>query len=226
MERLLSASATALVGLVLLGVVVRGRARYGRAFVALLGVLMAGQLAATLDTASGLELEAWWLRQLAANAACLLLALELCLAVFPSALQRGRIRAVGLVGALAVALAAAVVASASGSIDVLAGTVLPILGGGAVWLFAGLVALAHWYHVPLHAFHRGVVAGVLLYQCLSVTLLSALAARGFLRDLDALDGPACAASALVWLWAAWRRDRPALLDPAAARLLQPWAVRA
>jgi hypothetical protein len=94
---------------------------------------------------------------------------------------------------------------------------------GLLCLLATFVFLAFFYRVPIHPFHRGVLAGFALYLVASAvlwTLQRWLGADAYIY-LAALDPAAYAASVGVWAWAAWR---PVPEMSPELRRLQPWAV--
>jgi len=113
----------------------------------------------------------------------------------------------------ATAIAAATVPMVADIRDwaVVAGQLLPRIKTGTIWLMAVTLVLAHWYHVPVHPFHRALVTSFVAYLgFLSIELWLWNGGRGLLgEDLDflnALDAAADLVTATFWAYAVWRPD--------------------
>lgn len=89
------------------------------------------------------------------------------------------------------------------------------------WLFAALLLLALWYGVPLDPLHRDVASGLVLWALLQA-FSTDLAPLDLILGRQTLQRVVYTGVLLAWLRSAWSRDAPALLGPAAQRLLQPW----
>lgn len=140
---------------------------------------------------------------------------------------RARVR-VGIILAailLVTALAAHAIPAELHPYDALIGVLCPRQNAGALTLLAAIVVAAHWYSVPLHPFHRGVLIG---FAASGVAFTLALSYLGSHMGSSSVYGwlaPIPAAiytlTELWWVWAAWRPLRPPC--PVASRL-QPWAT--
>lgn len=88
------------------------------------------------------------------------------------------------------------------------GQLHPRVLNGTVWLFVTTLALAHWYRVPVHPFHRALQASFGAYLALFGALLGLQGVHGWAAQpyLNALDPPAYLLLTLYWAHLAWRRD--------------------
>jgi hypothetical protein len=125
---------------------------------------------------------------------------------------------VGLTGAAVADLAGD--ASRQGWIRLVAATQT-----GPVWAAFALVAVRHWYMLPMHAWHRTVTLGIVLYGGVYAALLGLVAQYGptAYTYLAALDPVLYVATVVLWVLAAWRPEERTSLSTEARRELQPWA---
>lgn len=214
----------------LLGIVVRRRASLCWSFVA--------YLTACLVTN---RLISWWpetfynLRFYASKEFGLILlkiavTVELTLLLLV-ALRRARraavagICALGLVGCLApITLLAKLASEPPAASRYAMVSAFGVLSVAAVWTVVAFVAVAEWYHLPVHRWHRDIALGFVLYGGVYSVLLGLAGAMGSkMYDLLVVADP-CAYTATVAVWAvgAWRRPKPTPLAPR-IRDLQPWA---
>ncbi len=94
------------------------------------------------------------------------------------------------------------------------------LQAGTAWAFVALLALAHWYRLPLHGLHRAIITGFVLYLAVYAVALDLLRVMTWTPTLAAIDPIAYAATVGLWAIEAWRPERLALDDRA---VLYPWA---
>ena len=109
------------------------------------------------------------------------------------------------------------------AIEWVSGVISPRGQAGILVLLAAVLALAAFYRVPIHPFHRSIVLGFALYLLAytgALTVLREVGSAGY-RTFLYMDPTAYAATVGVWAWAAWRRA-PALSP--GAQVLQPWAT--
>src|SRR4030095_4678946 len=166
------------------------------------------------------------------NLVTLAVAVELMVRVlqaFPVARRTARR---GLLGVLAVTLAA-VLAAPAGEEAVAAGekwaqalvlALQPRITNGTAWLFRALFALILYSRVPLHPLHKAIAGGFMAYLLLFTFVLD-LVKRADARLYGAMSYANSLAYTLLevyWLWAAWRRDDPPPVDRAVVDRLQPW----
>jgi hypothetical protein len=217
------------------GLFVRGRARLSWAFLAYLVAVFLGN-----------RLVTWWPdrfwnyyfyqgKEATYASLTVLAAFEIALltfAMFPVARRRATL---AMLAVLVLSLAAADLHLDGAAFAWLRSLGLLTPGGqaGRLWLFVIPALVATYYRVPLHPFHRSVLAGFALYlagYCCLLGFVEAnsgtgrsayLEAQAYLRALDPI---AFAASVGVWTWAALRAPRSADAVAPVLRELQPWAV--
>ncbi len=90
----------------------------------------------------------------------------------------------------------------------------------ATWAFVALLVVATWFELPLHALHRAICLGFVLYLWAYATLLDLLARSAYHDVLVRLDPAAYAATVGLWTLAAWRREASDL-GPV-TRTFYPW----
>jgi hypothetical protein len=82
----------------------------------------------------------------------------------------------------------------------------PPVVSATIWLFGATALLVVWYRLPLHAWHRAILAGFTPYLLVFVTLLSVLEKQGArYAALGLLDSIAYLGVMLYWALVAWRR---------------------
>jgi hypothetical protein len=84
----------------------------------------------------------------------------------------------------------------------------PPVVSATIWLFGATATLVVWYRLPLHMWHRAILAGFAPYLLVFVTLLSVLEKQGALTAyaaLGLLDSIAYLAVMVCWAFVAWRR---------------------
>ncbi len=209
--------------LLVMGLVLTRRYRLSRFFFAyILAVLVADRLIVAWPE----TFYAAWFWTLKENVFAVFkmaIALELGLLTF-SEFPRARRLFLSIVAAAAAAVAVLAIAPARLQPgDAAIGWVSAVVTreqAGLLYVLASVIAIAAYYRVPFHPFHRGVVLGFALYLVAftgSVALLRAFGAS-FWPVYAALDPAAYASTVGVWTWYAWR----AL--PAPSARLQPWAA--
>ena len=216
--------AAAFMSAALVGLFVRGRARVCWSFAAYLLVALAANRLITLWPARFVELTFWSSKETVLHVLKILIAVEIWQRSF-SAFPRARVR-VGLL------LAAALLATAVGVLmlptnlipyDTLIGVLYPRQQAGVLAVFAVLVMAITWHRVPLHPFHRAILAGFGVCLPLSAFITSFVgfkSSNAWVLRLGAFDQLAFVAATCWWVWAAWRPLRAP--SPIVARL-QPWA---
>jgi hypothetical protein len=215
----------ALLVILLAGLLARRRYHLCRSFVVYVALVLAGDRLIvtwpeTFDVASF-----WLLKESIYWGLKLAITTEIGLLTFARLPRARRILAL-LIAVLALAAIAAQLAPA----PALAGDVIPWLSAvsprgqvSILVVMAAVLALAAYYRVPLHPFHRSILVGLSLYLVAytgALTLLRESGASGY-RTFLALDPAAYAATVGAWAWAAWRR---APAPSPGARVLQPWAT--
>lgn len=90
---------------------------------------------------------------------------------------------------------------------------------GVTWAFVALLAVASWYHLPLHGLHRAICVGFVLYLAVYGVVLEQLVRAPRHAFFTALDPIAYAATAGYWAIASWRRQAS---ETAAGHYLYPW----
>jgi hypothetical protein len=214
----------ALLLLTLVGILLRGRAHLCPSFAAYVA------MAITTN-----RLMNWW-PELFFNAAFyrakesvyaiwyFVIVADLCATAF-QAFPRARRAALGC---LLFALCGSVAVAGFGPLEIRAswlGAFVPAANVGAAWALATFLAVATWYGLPLHPFHRGLALGLFLNLGLfgSVLELDRLLGPSMQPFISALDSAAYAATVAIWLWISWREANQTALSPATQQRLQPWA---
>ena len=107
---------------------------------------------------------------------------------------------------------------------VLAGTVLPRILNGTIWLFTAVAGLVLWYRLPVDPLHKAILLGLVPYLLVFTMALNALDAFGWdLRDpLAYVHTGAYLALLIYWTYAAWRpQEAPSGAPVRARNLHQP-----
>lgn len=240
-ERLVSDLTVLLLTVTSVGLVLRGRHRLSRAFLAYLMAMVVGNRLVTWWPSTFLNYGFYMGRTATYTALSILAAVEIALLTF-SMFPVARRRALLMMALVLVATygAAFGIDPSSELYPWMHAVGLLSSGGqaGRLWLFVVPVLVAAYHRVPLHPYHRALLVGFALYlggySCMlgfmanhvalagnTFTHPAYLAAHAYLRSLEPV---AFAATVGVWTWAAWRVPRPAHDVAPAVRALQPWAV--
>lgn len=151
----------------------------------------------------------WMAKQIVYDVLKLGLALELAwrtFRVFPGAGAAAR-RVVLMI----LLLTTVVTLAASGgglSYLTMAGDLHPRAINGTIWLLAATLGLAQWYRVPVHPFHRAILASLGAYLAVFGVLLGLEGLHGWAAQpyLNALDPAAYLLLTLYWAHVAWRPE--------------------
>jgi hypothetical protein len=207
--------------IVILGVLRRGLHRRCWSFlVYLLAVLIFSSVemaAQVLDDVSALawfrSWGFWHLEQTVYEVVKLALAVELgirVVAAFPGTWRLAR----ALLGAALLTTTAAVMLGAAPQ--------HPLVATGTIWLFAAVSLVVVFFNLPLHAWHRALLAGFVPYLFVFSTLTSIFTRRGYelAETLGSVDQVAYLVLIGWWAYAAWRTEE-AITDvsPAVLRRL-------
>jgi len=207
--------------IVVLGVVRRGLHRRCWSFlVYLLAVLIFSSVemgAMMLADVAGLEWfrswRFWHIEQTVFEVVKLTLAVELgirVVAAFPGTWGLAR----ALLGAALLTTTAAVMLGVAPQ--------HPLVTTGTIWLFAAVSLVVVLFNLPLHAWHRSLLASFVPYLFVFSTLQSILARRGdaLAETIGSIDQVAYLALVGWWVYAAWRTEEPVTdVSPAVLRRL-------
>ncbi len=92
---------------------------------------------------------------------------------------------------------------------------------GAIWLLACTAVLAAWFHLPLHAVHRAILAGLGGYLALSAALLEWMRVGGLYDDPNARVAIGLVNSAAYSLMLGWIAVAAWQPSEVAVRMLPP-----
>lgn len=102
------------------------------------------------------------------------------------------------------------IAASGGGVSYLkvAGDLHPRVINGTIWLLAATLGLAQWYRVPIHPFHRAILASLGAYLAVFGVLLRLEGLHGWAAQpyLNALDPLAYLLLTLYWAHMAWRPE--------------------
>jgi hypothetical protein len=193
--------------IVILGVLRRGLHRRCWSFLVYLSAVlifssieMAAQM---LDGVAALEWFRswgfWHLEQTVYEVVKLALAVELgirVVAAFPGTWRLAR----ALLGAALLTTTAAVMLGAAPQ--------HPLVATGTIWLFAAVSLVVVLFNLPLHAWHRALLAGFVPYLFVFSTLTSIFTRRGYelAETLGSVDQVAYLVLIGWWAYAAWRTE--------------------
>ncbi len=206
----------------LVGLIVRGRLRVAPWFATYLVFTLATNRAITWWPDVFFNRSFWYWK----NAVSSMLDVAIVLEISAAAFRRWPLARHLVLGAVAVAGLAAVGGSiltlyGSGAQDVSL-AVWASVQAAATWAFVAVLAVATWYRLPLHPFHRAICLGFALGIGLYGLVID-LVARGFYRPHLVALGPAVyAATVALWAAAAWRKETAG--EPV-VQALYPWAAR-
>jgi hypothetical protein len=204
--------ASLLVAATLVGLAVRHRLRFSRAFVAYLISVLAWNALFRWSPARFWTPENWILMNASYAALRALLAIELTVLILEP-VPRARATALAVLLMILLWLAWPRPVAANAYID-FAGTLAPRLSMAGLWMLATVAFFAAMYRTHLAPLHRDILVGFGLYLSVSAMLLSGiglvaasrpayLQASAFLNLADPL---VYLASVGVWVWSAWRPD--------------------
>jgi len=122
------------------------------------------------------------------------------------------------------AIAGAVAPTVGADLDVVASVGLPRLLYGTALIFAGLLAVCLWFHVPLYPIHKAILVGFVPYLVAFTMVLQILQTFGWdVRGAaNYLNTIAFIALLGFWTRAAWRRVSVSEAPPSVVSFLQPW----
>ena len=217
------------------GLLARRRARLCWSFLAYLVALILGNQLTVWFPDTFHSPGFWIAKTVVYDALLSLIALEIALLAF-SGLPRARLRAEMMLALiLLVFLGIGMLPTTSVGYPYLAmlGLVAPRGTAACLWLFVAVMGIAVWHRAPMHPFHRALLLAFSLYLGMETWLLGLVGIAAASRPaymaayayLEALDPLAFAVTAGFWAWAAWRREPKAVLSPAVAHRLQPWAAQ-
>jgi hypothetical protein len=196
---------------VMVGVLRRGRVRLCWSFPAYLAAFFASSALVAVWPGKFFTEGFWVVQQTAFNALKVAVALELGMRVFhafPTADANAKRSLV--VGMFLTALALVGLPAAASGYRSFIDVVQPRVLQGTIWMLNGLAILIVWYRLPVHAFHKAILAGFVPYLLVFVTLLRLCQRFDWNERVYAVFSVADpAAFALVlayWAWAAWRPD--------------------
>jgi len=201
--------AEAVVAAVAAGLLVRGRWRLSWFFTAYLVVVFGCEVAITWWPRVFFRPGFWMLKEAVYDVLKLGVTVELAwrtFRVFPGAGAAAR-RVMALI--LLVTTVVTVAASGRGlSYLTVAGELHPRVINGTIWLLAATLGLAQWYRVPLHPFHRAILASLGAYLAVFGVLLHLEGLHGWAAQpyLNALDPAAYLLLTLYWAHLAWRPE--------------------
>jgi hypothetical protein len=210
-DLILAALGTLVIAFVLIGLVVRGRARHGLSFVAYLcGILTCDVLCMAWPDRYFTE-DFWAVRQALHGVLKMAVALEITWRVvrsFPGALRVARLSALGLLtaGTLLLALAP----QRRSALDLVAWQPRVVACTGLLFTLTAL--LVAWYHLPVRRLHRAIMGGFAVYSVFFASVLSLLGRYGYTyrEALNLIDVLAYQGVCIWWLVAAWAREEEAM----------------
>ncbi len=202
----------------LVGLVVRGRARLCWSFAAYALAILVGNSLATFWPDRFYTPAFWVLKQGVYDILKMAVALELAgraFAAFPGALRTARLALLALLGVSTLALVA--LTPSSTYADLWAWE--PGTATAAIWLLTATALLVVWYQVPVHAWPRAIMLGFVPYLLVFVVALGLLKQHGWGPNdwAGILDSAAYLALLLFWNRVVWRRDPGAAAAVAADR---------
>lgn len=122
-------------------------------------------------------------------------------------------------------IAASVAPTVGADVATVTSVGLPRLLYGTALIFAALLGVCLWYHVPLYSIHKAVLVGFVPYLVTFTVVLQFLETFGWnLRRGPAnyLNTVAFISLLAFWARAAWRRFSPSDVSPTVLSFLQPW----
>jgi len=122
------------------------------------------------------------------------------------------------------AIATAVAPTVGADVRTVASVGLPRLLYGTMLIFAGLLGICLWYHVPLYPIHKAVLLGFVPYLVAFTVVLQILQTFGWdvRSSANYLNTVAFISLLAFWTRAAWRRLTVSQVSPVVVSFLQPW----
>jgi hypothetical protein len=202
-----------LVFLALAGLVLRDRVRLCWSFAAYLVALALGNTRVAVWPERFFTSEVWIVQQTVYNTLKIAVAIELSLRVFrafPAAeLSARRALLTGMAMTTLVLVALPAGADYRSFLDHL----LPRILQGTIWLLNGLALVIVWYRLPVHPFHKAILAGFVPYLLIFVTLLNVCRRFDWSEWVYELYSAADLTAFLLvnayWVLAAWRPEAAA-----------------
>ena len=209
LERLITAVAVLLVGVVLAGLARRRRMTSCVSFALYLVAVGAADALIAASPTRFWRRDFWILKETVHNLLKLAIALELMVRIFhhfPTAYLSVR-RAVAAVVAI---LGALVWSSLGKGTDFrsVVGTLNPHVIDATVWLFVALGAYCLWYHLPLDSIHKAILTGLVPYLLVYSVVQKVVGAMGSERAalFNATAPYVYLAVLTYWASVAWRHD--------------------
>ena len=199
---------TGLLGVVLLGLIVRQHYRRALFFTLYVVSVFVPAVLMHLWRERFFTPEFWQAKEIVIGILRFAFALELALRTFrsfPAALRTLRL-------ALLFVLASTfgiVVSVTPARLDYVSfvGQIHPRLLNGSIWLFTAIAALILWYRVPVHPLYKRVILSYVPYLLFSSMAGHALGVMGFVRGwaMNAADQLAYVLLLVYWTFVAWSR---------------------
>jgi hypothetical protein len=191
------------------GLLARGRWRLSWFFSAYVAAILVGNVLVTWWPQAFFVPGFWMAKQIVYDVLKLGLALELAwrtFRVFPGA--GAAARRVVLVILLLTTIVTIAASGGGFSYLTMAGDIHPRVVNGTIWLLAVTLGLAQWYRVPIHPFHRAVLASLGAYLAVFGALLRVWGIYGWAAQayFNALDPLAYLLLTLYWAHLAWRPE--------------------
>jgi len=198
------------------GLIMRGRWRLSLSFAGYIALGLTGHLLVLVSPELFFTGPFWMVVQSGFDILKLGIALEAgwwTFRAFPGAASVARKTGLLILALTAVAAnAVPLVSPNSSSFETALVSFHPRVSDGAIWLMAAILAIAHWYRVPVHRFHAALLTSLAVYLAFFTWLLRLFAGR----DFDAVRGYVNALDPAVFLllscwWAhiAWRAENTA-----------------
>jgi hypothetical protein len=222
-ETVIVAAEIALAAAILVGLFLRGhwRSCYSFALYLTSFVLLEGAILAWPERFFQLD---FWLAKEAVEALLkLAVAFEIAARVFRR-LPTARVTFAVFFLASLIVIGTAVAPSVGGGVDTMASVGLPRLLYGTALIFAGLLSVCLWYHVPLHPIHKAVLVGFVPYLVAFTLVLQTLQTFGWdvRGPANHLNTVAFISLLVFWSLAVWRRSRAWEVSATVLSFLQPW----
>ena len=208
---------------ILIGLLTRGHWRSGYSFVLYLAAFVALEGAILTSPGRFFRLDFWLAKEAIECLLKLAVAFEIALRVLqrlPTA--RTTFALVFLIALLAIA--GAIAPTLGADVETVAKVGLARLLYGTALVFAGLLGVCLWYHVPLYPIHKAVLVGFVPYLVAFTVVLQVLETFGWVarRPANFLNSFAFVSLLVFWVRCAWQPFSAADVSPAVLSFLQPW----
>jgi len=201
---------------VMAGLILRGRWRLSVFFSTYVAAALGGSLVTVLWPERFFTQAFWVVMQTVFDVLKLAIALEVgwrTFRVFPGAFSVARRTVLMVLIATTVAVISVPLAgAAASSYETAISEFHPRVIDGSIWLMASVLAVAHWYRVPVHRFHGAVLTSLAVYLAFYSTLLRLFAFYDFERlrpYVNFLDRTAYLLLVCWWACVAWRAENTA-----------------